>query len=243
MTSRKPKAATADRSDRFKVLLAELSAASGLAKNNPRLVQACWIGLAQENLQSAILAGSVVEIGELERYSAALKDILPSARTTLRVEFVEPNLAFLDDAQLAQLEGLMAVATGRSPPVAEPEPDERSIGPSEAAGIVCGRFIDHGCEAWAHRPLNADERRVLRTHIEMMARGFSLRSLWDDVSARPSPSAQPLAAEPSPAPPSAQSPPEAGPAPAPTNVTPLRSVHDHAFAPLSRRGDEPWRWG
>jgi hypothetical protein len=29
--------------------------------------------------------------------------------------------------------------------------------------------------------------------------------------------------------------------PAPTNVTPLRSIHDHVAAPLASRRDEPWR--
>jgi hypothetical protein len=47
-----------------------------------------------------------------------------------------------------------------------------------------------------------------------------------------------------PRPPPSEPPPPTTSAPPPaaqTNVVPLRSVHDHPFAPLARHDDEPWR--
>jgi hypothetical protein len=72
----------------------ELAAASDLdpdtvaGADKVRLDHACWVALAIENLQSAILAGRRVEVGELERPTAALNALLPAPQTTLNVTFV-----------------------------------------------------------------------------------------------------------------------------------------------------------
>jgi hypothetical protein len=121
--SRKPPEAVS-RAGRFLAVRKELAAAAGLnhetvaGADKLRLEHACWVSLAIENLQSAILAGRRVEVGELERATAALNALLPAPQTDLTVRFVSetpPDLSRLTDAQLNMLEALLSLARGERP--------------------------------------------------------------------------------------------------------------------------------
>jgi hypothetical protein len=87
----------------------------------------------------------------------------------------------LDDHELKELERLLAKGRDVEVPEWKPEFDERERGPSEAAGIIAGRYIDDNCERWTHRAPGENEQTVLRTNFQMMARNFVARDLWASI--------------------------------------------------------------
>jgi len=78
-----------DRSRKFQQALNDLAEASGLPQDDPRLVHASWVTLAQQNLRAAILRGSTVNVGELQHYASLLLELLPKKSMALNVHFVD----------------------------------------------------------------------------------------------------------------------------------------------------------
>jgi hypothetical protein len=103
----------ADRAARYRAIVAELVEQSGLPASNLKLIAAAWTMLAQDGVRSQILAGEIIDVSDLERCAAILRDIMPSKPHELTVNFVES--AWCPNCRSAF-----------TPPPAEPEPADRA---------------------------------------------------------------------------------------------------------------------
>jgi hypothetical protein len=141
-------AAAADRAARYRAIVAELAAQSGLPKTDLKLVAAAWTMLAQDGVRQQILAGEIVDISDLERCAAILHDIMPSKPHELTVNFIKtawcPNCrsAFTPPAEPAPTDRaqqsvpprlLPAPQVAQNKPAAAPLADDRQDTPAKPA--------------------------------------------------------------------------------------------------------------